>query len=259
MNATADKKRNLQKAEGFARQAASRKAEFILLPEIFHYRGSAPKTTIAETIPGESLLPLMKLAKEKKVFILAGSIYEKNPGASKVFNTTTLINPVGEIIARYRKINLFQAVIGRQTINESQTLLAGKKLALATVGEFKTALSICYDLRFPELYRAYFKRHADIIAIPSCFTRTTGQAHWEVLVRARAIENRCYVLAPNQCGSDERGVQAFGHSLIVGPWGEILAKASGNKEEIIYGHLNQSRIKRTQAILPSIRYFGKMR
>ncbi len=256
LGATADKSRNLRKAVILIRQAILRRARLILLPEVFIFRGRIRTRkdirAVAETVPGESLKPLMALAKRHKVFILAGSIYEKAAGTGKAYNTSVLIDQRGAIKAKYRKIHLFEAVLGNKRIREADCFAAGHKVVMARAEGFKLGLSVCYDLRFPEMYRKYAVLGAHAVCVPSAFTYETGKAHWEVLVRSRAIENRCYILAPNQVGKSGKGVRHYGHSMIVGPWGEILAMASGDKEEIIYAQLNLNDIKAARQKLPAL-------
>lgn len=256
LGATADKTRNLKKAVDFIRRAVDRRARLIALPEVFIFRGrirsGADVRAIAEAVPGASLIPLMELAKKHKVFILAGSIYEKTAGTDKAYNTSVLVDDRGTIRAKYRKIHLFEAVLGNKRIREADCFLAGRKTVTARVEKFKIGLSICYDLRFSEMYRKYAALGVHAACVPSAFTDETGRAHWEVLVRARAIENRCYMLAPNQVGKSGGSVRHYGHSMIVGPWGEILAVASGNKEEVIYGQLNLKDIKTARQKLPAL-------
>jgi predicted amidohydrolase len=192
----------------------------------------------------------MALAKKHKVAILAGSICERIPGEKKVYNTSVLINEFGEVAAKYRKTHLFNAVIGKTKVNESQHFLAGRKMVLVNIGIWTAGLSICYDLRFPEFYRKYTKAGADILCVPSAFTKVTGQAHWEILLRGRAIENLCYVLAPNQIGTDGRGIIHYGNSMIIDPWGRILARASHDKEEIIFADLQRNQLTEYRKVLP---------
>lgn len=257
LGATADKARNLKKAVDFIRRAIDRRARLIVLPEVFIFRGrirsGADMRDVAEPIPGAALTPLMALAQKHKIFILAGSIYEKAGGTDKAYNTSVLIDSHGTVSAKYRKIHLFEAVLGGKRIREADCFLAGHKTVTARVEKFKIGLSICYDLRFPEMYREYAARGVHAACVPSAFTYATGRAHWEVLVRARAIENRCYLLAPNQVGQSGGGARHYGHSMIVGPWGEVLAVASGNKEEVLYGQLNLNDIKTARQKLPALR------
>ena len=254
INAGNDKERNISRARALVCQAIRQKAKFILLPEAFNFRGKADARgglgSIAENLPGPSTSPLMEEAKKHKVFILAGSICERITGNKKVFNTSVLIDTRGKIIARYRKIHLFNAVIGKTKLKESQRFCKGYKTVLSKVDQWTAGLSICYDLRFPELYQKYARAGANILCVPSSFTKTTGSAHWEALLRARAIENLCYVLAPNQIGKDGCDVASYGNSMVIDPWGKILARASENKEEIIYAYLDKKVLKKRRKILP---------
>lgn len=256
LNATDDKRENIQKALSFVRQAISKKAKFIVLPEVFSFRGRVGARDgfrdIAEGIPGESLRPLMALARRHKAFILAGSIYEKVGGSSRVYNTSVLIDAHGSIRARYRKIHLFDAVVGKKRVRESEYFLPGRQLKTASVEKFKIGMSLCYDVRFPQMYRAYARAGADILCVPSAFTQETGMAHWEVLLRARAIENLCYVTAPNQAGKTGQGIHHYGNSMIVDPWGTVLARASAGKEEIIFARIRRGEITRRRKLLPSL-------
>lgn len=238
-----NKKRNIARAVRFGKEAAAAGAEFIVFPETFNYRGDTlGLALVAEEIPGESLLPLIDLAKKHHVWILAGSIYEKARNSTKLYNTSVLINNYGDIIAQYRKIHQFDVFLEGKEILESKLYLAGEKSVIAKINNIKIGLSICYDIRFPELYRSYSKNGVEIICIPSSFTKPTGKAHWEVLVRARAIENQCFVVAPNQSGIGLGGVRTFGNSMIVGPWGRILASASEHGEEVIYANLDLGQL-----------------
>jgi len=254
-NASADKSDNLRRAVGMATKAVRQGATFILLPEIFNFRGDARQRPAflqaQESIPGDSTAPFIDLARRHKTFFLLGSILEKAP-AGRAYNSSVLINERGAISAKYRKIHLFDANIGDKIIRESDNFCAGTKPVTAAVGSFKMGLSICYDLRFADLYQGYSRRGVDILTVPACFTRKTGEAHWSTLLRARAIENLCYVLAPAQVGMDARGIPAYGHSMIVSPWGEVIAEGSGDKEEIIFGNIKKEEIKKARQILPGI-------
>ena len=256
MNSGSDKEKNIAKALLFAKRAIKKGAGFILFPEVFNYRGPAsPKekfSFIAENIPGPSSLPFMQLARKHSVFIQLGSLYERIPASSKVYNTSVLIDSSGKVSAKYRKMNLFTAALGQTLIRETESFVAGKVPAVGQVDDFKVGLSVCYDLRFPELYRGYFKKGAHILCIPSAFTRTTGRAHFETLLRARAIENLSYVLAPDQTGIDGRGIPAYGNSMIISPWGEVLARASANKEEVIMAPITRAYLQGKRAVLPGI-------
>ncbi len=255
LNSSDDKKSNIARALSFVESAIQHQARFIVLPEVFNYRGKINTRkklqSIAEHLPGKSTAPFLKIARRNKVFILAGSIYEKIGNSNKVYNTSGLIYPSGKVCVRYRKIHLFDALIGKKVVKESALFRAGRKLAFGCVDEFSVGLSICYDLRFPEIYREYARKGAHILCVPSAFTKMTGKTHWEVLLRARAVENLCYVVAANQIGCDARGIEAFGHSLIVNPWGEVIARASADKEEVIFAEISMETLRDKRKIFPS--------
>jgi deaminated glutathione amidase len=256
-NSGPDKRDKLRRAFSFIKKAGAAKAQWILLPEVFNYRGDLthPENfkAAAESISGESVKMLSALARASRDFILAGSIVEQAPSRTKAYNTSVLIDDRGKINAVYRKIHLFGAQIGKTALRESRVFLGGKKSVMGRVHDFRVGLSVCYDLRFPDLYQFYRRAGADVLTVPAAFTAFTGQAHWEVLLRARAIENQCYVLAPNQVGRDSRGIATHGHSMVVSPWGEVLAKGSADKEEIVYADILLSEIEKSQKILPGFR------
>jgi len=203
---------NIKTAITLVKRAIRAKAQFIVLPEMFGFRGSAKRSVhLAESLPGKSLLNLMQIAKDHKVWILAGSVLEKKTGSRKSYSTSVLIDPAGRIAARYRKINLFESTVQGATISESNFTLPGNQPIIANIANIKTGLSICFDLRFPKLYQYYRSKGAMMLCIPSSFTRKTGKAHWETLVRARAIENQCYVIAPNQYGKGSGGIDTYGN------------------------------------------------
>ncbi len=256
-----DKEKNLKQAKKLITLAVKKKARFIVLPEVFNYRGKLSEAfKVAESIPGYSTNLISQLAKKYKVWILIGSLMEKSrrlgPGTqpSKPYNTSVLINPKGKITAKYRKIHLFDIKLKGKEILESSRNQAGKNPQLAKVENIKVGLSICYDLRFPELYRYYSKNDAEIICIPSSFTKLTGEAHWHTLIKARAIENFAYVIAPNQAGTGSGGVKTYGHSLIVDPWGKILAEGSRDKEEVIFAEIDLDYLEKIRKNLPSLEH-----
>ena len=259
-----DKEKNLKQAEKLIILAVKKKVHFIVLPEVFNFRGKlseAPKA--AETIPGYSTNFISKLAKKYKVWILIGSLME-NVGVdlasalqtqrTKPFNTSVLINPQGKIVAKYRKMHLFDIKLKGKEILESSRNQAGKTPQLAKISKAKVGLSICYDLRFPELYRHYSKKGAEIICIPSSFTKPTGEAHWHTLIKARAIENLAYVIAPNQAGVGSGGIKTYGHSLIVDPWGKILAEGPENGEAVIYADIDLGYLNTIRKNLPALEH-----
>jgi len=252
LNATSNKKKNLAKAIRLVKRATRNKAKLICLPEVFNYRGGLDKKVFQreaiESIPGESTKPFLKIARAKKIFILAGSVCERSPIKGKAYNTSVLIDEKGRIIAKYRKQHLFAARIGRRNAREPEFFVAGKTASMARIKGFQAGLSICYDLRFPEIYQQYAKKKCHLIFVPSAFTKKTGEAHWEVLLRSRAIENHVFIIAPNQVGRNASGILSYGNSMIVDPWGTILAKASPKREEIIYAQINKKKIEEIKNI-----------
>ncbi|NDD66365.1 carbon-nitrogen hydrolase family protein [bacterium] len=239
LNAGTDYQANMAKAQALVMEGIQKGAKFVVLPEVFSYRG--PKEGVlshAESIPGPTTKVFQKIAKDYNVAILLGSVIENVLGNDRVANTSVLIDEDGAIQTVYRKMHLFDVQVERHTIRESDTFLPGSSPSIGKVGDYKVGLSICYDLRFPELYRYYAARGVTILCVPSSFTKPTGAAHWEVLVRARAVENLCFVLAPNQHGLANGGVPTYGNSLIVNPWGQILAKGSADGEEVLVADLD---------------------
>lgn len=221
----ADKLANLGKAEKVVAAAANAGAKLIALPELFNLYGRfEPIVAAAETIPGPTSNLLAEWAARHGVFLVGGSFAERDEPGGKALNTSLLFAPDGRILARYCKVHLFDIDLpGHVTSKESDWITAGCETAVTETPLAKIGQAICYDLRFPELFRRISAGGAEVIAVPSAFTYTTGRDHWEILVRARAIENQSYVLAPNQCGEPAPGMRTYGHSLIVDPWGRVLA------------------------------------
>jgi predicted amidohydrolase len=250
---------NLDKAEAFIAEAARHEAQLVVLPEVFLWRGPRPQERDeAEPIPGPTTEHLAKLAARLKLHLLAGSILEQTDG-DKVFNTSLLFDPRGEIVARYRKAHLFDIDIpDHVTIRESDTRAAGDTAVTVATELGVIGMSVCYDLRFPELYRKLTWAGAEVITIPSAFTFPTGAAHWEILLRARAIENQVYVIAPDQIGSSPSGVTDFGNSMIVDPWGKPLARAA-DREMVIFAEINRDYQRKVRRELPCLEHvrFGK--
>ena len=227
MLATSDKEANLREAEGWIRRAHAEGAELVVLPEVFNWRGRGKDTaTNAEPVPGPSTERMIALAAELGLYVLAGSILEVSDSAGRAFNTSVLIRPGTGIIAKYRKIHLFDVDIeGEAPIRESEFRRPGDAVVVADTPLCPMGLSVCYDLRFPELYRQLSAAGAKVIFVPSVFTVPTGRAHWETLLRARAIENQVYIIAPDQTGEHPASMSAYGHSMIVDPWGTVIARA----------------------------------
>lgn len=252
LDTQADKEKNLRKAEALIDEAAARGARLVGLPEYFNYLGpESEEPAQAEPIPGPTIQRLAAKARDKKIWLHCGSIAEKIPGSAKMGNTTVLLNPSGDIAAIYRKIHLFDVEIKNgPAMLESGTKAFGEKVVVADTDLGKLGFSICYDLRFPELYRAMAIRGATIIMAPAEFTAHTGKDHWEVLLRARAIENQCYVIAPAQIGKKPL-FPAYGRSLIVDPWGVVLAKAP-DCECVITAEVDMEALGRIREQLPSL-------
>ena len=227
MDSQDDKSANLAVAEGYIREAAARGARLAVLPETMNYIGRDIAGE-AESIPlGPTFQKMAGLARELGIWLEAGSIYESNPAdPSRPFNTTFLIRPDGTLAAKYAKLHPFDVVLPNGvTSRESDRVCPGNALASADTELGKLGLAICYDVRFGEIFRLMALDGAKIFAVPANFTVNTGKDHWETLVRARAIENECYVIAPNQMGKKPR-FTAYGNSLIVDPWGTVIARAS---------------------------------
>jgi predicted amidohydrolase len=226
--------------------------DLIALPEVFSLRGSdADYRASAEPLDGPTARWLAELARARRAWLLAGSILEQDGPA--IYNTCMLFDPAGTRVAAYRKIHLFEATLedGR-VIRESDLYAAGSNPVEADLNGWHCGFSICYDVRFPELYRHYSKHGAHLLFVPSNFTQRTGRDHWNVLVRSRAIENQCFVVAPNQCGQNRATrVASHGHSLIVSPWGEVLAQA-GNRPAVIEATLDPSLLHTTRARVPAL-------
>ena len=252
--ATPSVERNLDTARRLIAEAAQQGAELVALPEYFCLMGLSDrdKLAIAET-PGEGPIQTMlaSAAREHRVWVIGGTLPIRTANADHVFNACCVYSPEGRQTARYDKIHLFRYDNGRESYDEGRVLQAGSTPVACDVGALRLGLSICYDLRFPELYRRLMLPPCDLIAVPSAFTHTTGRAHWEVLLRARAIENQCYVIAPAQGGLHENGRRTFGHSLIVDPWGEVLSLLEDG-EGVVMAKLDVQRIAEVRAQLPAL-------
>jgi predicted amidohydrolase len=253
LNSTGDKARNLAAAERLVRAAAADGVELVALPEKWNLLAAGEELTAgAEVLGGPSLTAARGWADELGIHLLAGSVAERGaePG-EKVFNTSVLIGPDGADLAVYRKIHMFDVDVGGVAYRESDHEQAGDEIATAMVDGLELGLTVCYDLRFPELYRILAVRGARLIAVPSAFTAATGRDHWEVLLRARAIENQVFVLAPNQVGEAPPHYSSYGHSAIVDPWGAVLASAPDG-ECFVSAELDLAAQERTRDELPSL-------
>jgi predicted amidohydrolase len=226
MLAGSDKQANLQQATRWVRDAAAQGARLVALPEVFIWRGSKKlERQFAEPIPGPTSIKLSDLARELGIYLLAGSILEEISNSERAYNTSLLFDPAGKQIACYRKIHLFDVDLPNGvSLRESQTRAHGHDVVVAQTELGTMGLSVCYDVRFPELYRKLAEQGAQVIFVPSAFTAYTGEAHWETLLRARAIENQVYIIAPDQFGSTANSFETHGDSMIIDPWGGIIAE-----------------------------------
>ncbi len=252
MTASSSKEENLAKAETFVRLAAERGAALVVLPEVFSWRGRHKKEPEqVEPIPGPTTRRLQDLATQLGIYLLAGSFLEKSDEV-RAYNTSLLINPQGALLAQYRKIHLFDVDIpGQVSIRESDSMKPGEEVIAASTPLGTVGLSVCYDLRFPELYRGLSRKGAEIISVPSAFTFPTGAAHWEALLRARAIENQVYIIAPNQIGKNVYGFADYGNSMIVDPWGKIIARAP-DRECFITAEIDLDYLEKVRKELPCL-------
>jgi predicted amidohydrolase len=241
---------NVDTAIGLIHEAADQGATYIQLPEYFNYLGPAKdQGSVAESIPGPTIEKVIAVAKARHVVIHVGSLLEKSPDKTKSFNTSVLIDADGTILATYRKIHLFDIdVPGARTQLESRAIVAGQSMVVASLADFQLGMTICFDLRFPELYRMLALGGATVLAVPAAFNATTGGAHWEVLVRARAIENHAFVIAAAQVGITAEGIATYGHSMIVGPWGDVLAESKKDGPDVIVTtiDLDEVTLRRSQ-------------
>lgn len=248
MDTGSDREANLRKIEAFAREAAGHCASLVVFPERADYMGRGMREQ-AEPIPGDVSGILCSLAKDLRIHILCG-VGEAQPEGNP-WNTLLLVGPEGEILSRYRKLHMFKVEgVGGIHVDESRFTEAGEEIITAKSALGKLGMSICYDLRFPEMYRRMAMEGAEALFVPSDFTYDTGKDHWEVLLRARAIENTCYVVGANQCGQKLR-YRAYGHSMILDPWGRVLAEA-GEAEEIIYAEIDSDVIEEVRQKMPSL-------
>jgi predicted amidohydrolase len=253
LNANEDTDRNLATADRLVRQAAGQGAELVALPEKWTVLGKREHMEAgAQTLEGPAVGWARGVARELGIDLLAGSMYERVQGREKGANTSIHVGPDGELKAVYRKIHLFDVEIDGAVYAESSAEEPGDEILVSDLaGGARLGLSVCYDLRFPELYRILAIRGAEIITVPSAFTLPTTRDHWEVLVRARAIENQCFVIAPNQIGRHPGNLRSGGRSLIVDPWGLVLACAP-DVETAIVADLDFTTLQDVRRRLPSV-------
>ena len=252
LNSTDDRARNLEVAERLVREAAADGSELVVLPEKWTILAGPDELRAgAEPLDGPAMTAAASWARELGINLVAGSIAERVEGRQKLFNTSVLFGPEGEIAAVYRKIHLFDVDVGGVSYRESATEQPGEEIVMADAGAIPVGLTVCYDLRFPELYRILTVRGARVITVPAAFTIPTGRDHWEVLVRARAIENQVFVVAADQVGEAPPHYNSFGRSMIVDPWGVVLAQAP-DTECFVAAELDVSTQEEMRSILPSL-------
>ena len=253
MNSQADTAANLAAADRLTRAAAADGAKLIVLPEKWTAMGSdADQSAAAQPIDGPAVTWARELARELGVEIVAGSFLERVPGQEKLSNTSVHVDGGGEVVAVYRKIHMFDVQVGEKIYRESDIEQAGEEIVISRLeGGAGLGMSICYDLRFPELYRILAVLGAHVIVIPSAFTLPTTRDHWETLVRARAIENQAFVIAANQFGPHPAGQHSGGRSMIVDPWGVVLAQAPDSECQIT-ADLDLERQREIRDRLPAL-------
>jgi predicted amidohydrolase len=254
MNSQADKSANLEVADRLVREAAAEGSALVLLPEKFNLLGNTEDYFAgAEPLTGgETVDWAQAIAKELSLDLIAGSIVERIEGREKLANTCVHFAPDGSQKAVYRKIHMFDVEVGGQVYRESDHEDRGEAIVETTVGDVPTGLTVCYDLRFPELYRILAVRGALIETVPAAFTYATGEVHWEILLRARAIENQVFVIAANQHGFHDGDRRSYGNSMIVDPWGTVLARAGDDDDAVIAADLDLAAQNAIRDKLPSL-------
>ena len=252
LNSTEDKERNLARADRLTRAAAEAGAELVVLPEKFNVLGTHDAYLAgAETLEGPTISWARGLARELGIDLVAGSIVERREGRDKLGNTSVHVGPDGGLRGVYRKIHMFDVTVGGKEYRESASQEGGDEVVTSEAEGARLGLSVCYDLRFPELFRILAIGGARVITLPAAFTKVTGRAHWDVLIRARAIENQAFVVAADQIGRHPPDNESFGGSQIVDPWGEVLARAA-DEECFVMADLDLSRQDEVRETLPSL-------
>jgi predicted amidohydrolase len=261
LNSQDDIQANISHIAPLFQEAVKARASLVLLPEnafsmVPHGGKSEVRRFSMEDHPG--LLWAQEIAKQHAKWVLVGSVAIAGQDERRRLNRSVLINDQGQVTAAYDKIHLFDVEVGDgQTYSESSRIEPGDRTVVADAPWGKIGLSVCYDVRFPQLYRSLAKSGADFLTVPSAFTYVTGSAHWHVLLRARAIENGCFVFAPAQCGEHPGGRRTYGHSLIIDPWGRILAEAPEGKPGIITADIDISQVQAVRRRIPSLSHDRK--
>ncbi len=255
MNSRSDKRVNLESAAALIEKAAVAGARLIVLPEMFSCYGR-PEAIVAaaEPLPGPTSEFLAELAAKFQIVLVGGSVPERSSDSQRVFNTSLIFGPDGKLLGRYRKLHLFDVDLSDGTAyRESSWTVAGDQLSMIDTPCGRLGQTICYDIRFPEMYRVLAAQGAELLVVPSAFTAQTGGAHWEILVRARAIESQAYVIAANQCGQHTEQIATYGHSLIVDPWGTVLASTENEVGVCVTG-IDVSRVAEIRARMPVLQH-----
>jgi deaminated glutathione amidase len=253
VNSRENRDQNLAVARDMLERAAAAGAQLAVLPEYVDYLGPAAGAPKPEGVDGEFAGFFATAARELGLWVHAGSFHESGPDEHRTYNTSLIFSPQGELTATYRKIHLYDVEIaGRVSYQESRSVAPGDETVVTEIAGVRTGLSICYDLRFPELYRRLaVQGEARILVVPAAFMLHTGRDHWEVLLRARAIENQCYVVAAGQIGDHNPGRTCFGRSMIVDPWGTVFAQAP-DTPGIVTADLDLTRLEQIRSELPSL-------
>jgi predicted amidohydrolase len=253
MNSGADKEANISSALALVDRAAAAGARLVALPEVWAYLGpDEGNRPSAESIPGPITAHLAQRARRHGMYIHGGSILEAESGNPGMYNTAFVIDPNGELIATYRKLHMFDVdLAGNESYRESATVTPGDEIVVTEIDGLPVGLATCYDLRFPELFRILALRGAKAIILPAAFTMTTGKDHWETLIRARAIENQVYMIAPAQWGIHPPGSWCYGRSMIVDPWGTVIATAADGVG-VASAEIHPSRVEAVRRQVPSL-------
>ena len=254
MVSTPDVQANLAAARKLCRRAAAEGVRLVALPEYFCLMGrrDEDKLAIAEDDGGGPIQEaLSDIARQDGLWVVGGTLPLRSTQPGRVRNACTVWSPTGQRVACYDKIHLFAFDNGRERYDEARVLQAGTTPVTVDIEGLRVGLSVCYDLRFPELYRAMMQPPCDLVVVPSAFTYTTGAAHWELLLRARAVENQCYVMAPAQGGRHDNGRRTWGHSLVCDPWGDLLA-CQPEGEAAVVAELDPARLAQVRAQLPAL-------
>ena len=251
LDSKADKERNVRRMCSFVDEAAEANADLVAFPEMATYVGDTSRySDVAEKIPGPTIDTLAEKAREHALYVHTGSLFESIPDSDRVYNTSGILGPDGELLDTYRKIHLFD--IGGDVDHWESEYVAPGGAVTAVETELATfGLSICYDLRFPQLYRTLATRGADVLFVPAAFALRTGKDHWEPLLRARAIENQAYVVAPAQTGDKPGAYETYGRSLVVDPWGNVISKAS-DREEMFTTTIDPGYLEETRSSLRTL-------